>query len=69
MHMGVTNSLSSSIAVVHTDVEAANRSVLLHDLDPKPTQQLIDGASLRLEQVKKSLSVPFWKSGIGGPNY
>jgi hypothetical protein len=37
-HVGVVNSLSGSITAVHTNVEAAYRSILLHYLDPKPIQ-------------------------------
>ena len=59
VYMGVTNSLSGSVAVVHTDVEAAYRSILFHNLDPKAAQQLIDCTPLRLEQVEESCRVPF----------
>ena len=37
MHVGVTNSLSGSVSVVHADVEAAYRGILVHNLDAKPT--------------------------------
>ena len=57
--MGVADGLSGSIAVVHTDVEAADRRVLFHNLGPQPVQQLIDRTPLRLEQVEESCGVSF----------
>lgn len=51
--MSVADRLSGGITIVHSNVEAANRRILLHDLGPKFVQQLIDRASLRLEQVEE----------------
>lgn len=49
--MGVANGLASTLAAVHADVEAAHRSILLHNLGPLPIQQLVYRASLRLKQI------------------
>ena len=34
MNMGVGNSLSSSFAAIHSDIEATHRRILFHYIDP-----------------------------------
>jgi hypothetical protein len=59
MDMGMANCLSGCVPIVYANVESAHRRVFLHYLSPQPDQQLIDRASLRLEQVEESRCVPF----------
>jgi hypothetical protein len=59
MNMSVIDGLTGSGSVVHADVEAAHRTILFYYFVPKPIQQLIYCAPLRLEKIKeiRSMSV------------
>ena len=53
MNMSVIDGLTGSGSAVHADVEPAHRTILLYYFVPKPIQQLIYCAPLRLKRSKK----------------
>jgi hypothetical protein len=59
MNVSVTDSLTGYIAIVHADVEAVHRRILLRYLGANHVQQLIDRAALRLEKIEESWRMSF----------
>jgi hypothetical protein len=53
----MANGLTGYISIVHANVEATHRVVLLDYLGANLVQQLVDRASLRLEKVEESWSM------------
>jgi hypothetical protein len=57
MNVSVTDSLTGYTPIVHADVEATHRGIILHYLGANLVQQLVNRASLRLKKIEEGRSM------------